>query len=60
MRMSALILSGVAVLVVLGAVAFRLLVGASQLAGLAAHGRLPMLPKSWRRFLLDEHYHKPN
>jgi hypothetical protein len=55
MNTSALIASGVAILVVLAAIIFRLLFGASQVAGAAALGRLPKLPKSWRRFLFDEH-----
>jgi hypothetical protein len=53
MTMPAVIASGIAILIVLGAVAFRLLLGAGQLASASALGRLN-LPKSWRRFLLGE------
>lgn len=53
MTTPAIIASSVAILLVLGAVAFRLLFGASQLASAAALGRLN-LPKTWRRFLLGE------
>jgi len=60
MSTSTLIASGVTVLIVLAAITFRLLLGASQVAGLAALGRLPKLPKSWRRFLFDEHDDRPN
>lgn len=55
MDTSALVATGVTVLIVMGAIIFRLLFGASQVAGLAALGRLPKLPKTWRRFLFDEH-----
>jgi hypothetical protein len=54
MAMPALIASGVTILAVLAAIAFRLLFGASQLAAMGGLGRLPV-PKSWRRFLFDEH-----
>jgi len=54
MTVPALIASGVAVLVVIAAVAFRLLFGASQVAAAAGLGRI-RIPKSWRRFLFDEH-----
>jgi len=60
MSTSTLIASGVTVLIVLAAITFRLLLGASQVAGLAALGRLPKLPKSWRRLLFDEHDDRPN
>ena len=60
MSTSTLIASGVTVLIVLAAIIFRLLLGASQVAGLAALGRLPKLPKSWRRFLFDEHDDRAN
>jgi hypothetical protein len=53
MTTPAIIASGVVILVVLAAVAFRLLFGASQVASASALGRLN-LPKSWRRFLLGE------
>ena len=43
------------VLFVLGLAAFRLLWGASQLTSGAALGRGPKVPKSWRRWLFDEH-----
>jgi Protein of unknown function (DUF2934) len=55
MNTSALIATGVTVLIVLAAIIFVLLFGASQVAGLAALGRLPKLPKNWRRFPFDEH-----
>ena len=60
MNMAALIATGVTVLIVLGAIIFHLLFGASQAAALAGLGRLPNLPKSWRRFLFDEHNDKSN
>jgi hypothetical protein len=60
MSTPALIASAAAVLIVVAAIVFRLLVGASQVAGLAALGRLPKLPRSWRRFLLDERSDKSN
>ena len=55
MNTPALIATGVTVLIVLAAIIFRLLFGASQVVALAGLGRLPKLPKSWRRFLFDEH-----
>lgn len=55
MSSSTLVASGVTVLIVLAAIIFRLLYLGSQVAGLAALGRLPKLPKSWRRFLFGEH-----
>lgn len=58
MNTPALIATGVTVLIVLAAIIFRLLFGASQVAALAGLGRLPKLPKSWRRFLFDEHVDK--
>lgn len=60
MSSSTLVASGVTALIVLAAIIFRLLFGASQVAGLAALGRLPKLPRSWRRFLFDEHDDKSN
>jgi hypothetical protein len=51
-------LSAVAVIVVLAI--FRLLVGASQVAGGAGLGRGPKLPKSWRRWLLGERNNPTN
>lgn len=58
MTTPAIIAAGVAILLGLGAVAFRLLLGASQLASAAALGRLN-LPKTWRRFLLGERTNQP-
>jgi hypothetical protein len=55
-----LIATGVIVLILLAAIVFRLLFGASQVAALAGLGRLPKLPKSWRRFLFDERDDKSN
>ncbi len=60
MNTLALVATGVTVLIVLAAIIIRLLIGASQVAALAGLGRLPKLPKSWRRFLLDEHDDKSN
>jgi hypothetical protein len=54
MSSSALTTAGGTVLILAGAIVFRLLFGASQASALAALGRLPTLPKSWRRFLLGE------
>lgn len=44
-------------LIVIGLGAYRLLSAASSAASGAALGRLPILPKSWRRWLLDERPH---
>jgi hypothetical protein len=55
MNKSQLIASAVTVLIVAGAIAFRLLWAGSQAASGAALGSLPILPKSWRRWLLGEH-----
>jgi hypothetical protein len=55
MNKSTLIASLLTVFFVLGLVIFRLLWAASQVASLAGLGRLPRLPKSWRRWLFDEH-----
>jgi hypothetical protein len=52
-----LIASGTAVLIVVVAIIFRLLFAGSQIASNAALGRLPQLPKSWRRWLLGERNH---
>jgi hypothetical protein len=60
MNTPALIATGATVLIVLAAIIFRLLFGASQVAALAGLGRLPKLPRSWRRFLFDEHDDKCN
>ena len=54
MNTAALIATGTTVLIVVAAIVFRLLFGASQVAGLAALGRLPRLPRSWQRFLFGE------
>jgi hypothetical protein len=54
MNTSTLIASLLTVVFVLGLVIFRLLWAASQVASLAGLGRLPKLPKSWRRWLFDE------
>jgi hypothetical protein len=55
MNKSALIASALTVLFVLGLVAYRLLWAASSVACAAGLSRLPELPKSWRRWLFDEH-----
>jgi hypothetical protein len=55
MNKSELIASATTVLIVLGLVAFRLLWAGSQAAAGSALGSLPMLPKTWRRWLLGEH-----
>jgi len=55
-----LIASLVTGLIVLVAVIYRLLWGASQVAGLSALGRLPKLPKSWRRWLFGERNNTSN
>ena len=59
MNKSELITSAITILIVAGAVAFRLLWAGSQAASSAALGSLPMLPKSWRRWLLGEHNSTP-
>lgn len=60
MNTPALIASGAAVLIVVAAIVFRLLFGASQVASLAALGRLPKLPRSWERFLFGQSKDKSN
>ena len=45
----------ITVLVVLGLVAYRVLWAASSAASATGLGRLPMLPKAWRRWLFGEH-----
>jgi len=55
MNKSQLIASAITILIGAGAVAFRLLWAGSQAASSVALGNLPMLPKSWRRWLLGEH-----
>jgi hypothetical protein len=55
MNKSAMIASFFTVLVVLGVVAYRLLWAASSVASAAGLGRLPKLPKGWRRWLFGEH-----
>lgn len=57
MNILGIIAIGATVLIALAAVIFRLLFAGSQIAGLAALGRLPQLPKSWRRWLLGERNH---
>jgi hypothetical protein len=54
MNKSAMIASLFTVLVVLGVVAYRLLGQRHPLLGGAGLGRLPKLPKSWRRWLFGE------
>jgi hypothetical protein len=54
MNTASLIASAVTILFVLGIVVYRLLWAASQVASLAGLGRLPKLPKTWRRRLFDE------
>jgi hypothetical protein len=46
----------VTVLIVLGLVGYRRLWAASGAASAAGLGRLPILPKSWRRWLLNDHH----
>jgi len=64
MNTSTLVVPSIVVLIVLGAVLFRLLWGASQVAAGAGLGGLAYLPKSmqrWiRRWLFDEHHIPPN
>ncbi|MGB7435902.1 MAG: hypothetical protein WBR26_22500 [Candidatus Acidiferrum sp.] len=45
---------GITLFIVIGLVAYRVLWAASSAASSAALGRLPILPKSWRRWLLGE------
>jgi hypothetical protein len=52
---SSLIATILTVLFVSGLVVYRLLWAASGVASAAGLGRLPKLPKSWRRWLFDEH-----
>jgi hypothetical protein len=59
MNKSSLIAAALTILFVLGLVIFRLLWAASQTASAAGLGRLPMLPKSWRRWLFGEHNDSP-
>ena len=59
MHISSILPVVITILFVLGLVAFRLLWGASQLTSGAALGRGPKLPKSWRRWLLDERENPP-
>jgi hypothetical protein len=49
-----LVAFGITLLIVLAAVAYRLLWAASAAASGAALGRLPILPASWRRWLLGD------
>jgi hypothetical protein len=46
--------------VLVGVVAYRLLWAASSVASAAGLGRLPELPKSWRRRLFDERNDSPS
>jgi hypothetical protein len=55
MNISTLIASLLTIVFVLGLIIFRLLWAASSVTALAGLGRLPRLPKSWRRWLFDEH-----
>jgi hypothetical protein len=57
MDKSSLIASAVRVLLVLGILVYRLVWAASQVASSAGLGRLPRLPKSWRRWLFGERTH---
>jgi len=60
MNTPALIASGAAILTIAAYIVFRFLFGASQVASLAALGRLPKLPTSWQQFLFDEYKDKSN
>jgi hypothetical protein len=55
MNRPTLIASALTILFVLGLVVYRLLWAGSQVASAAGLGRLPKLPKSWRRWLFGEH-----
>ena len=59
MSTSSLIASAITVVFVLGLVAYRLLWAASQTASAVGLGRLPKLPKTWRRFLFGERNDTP-
>lgn len=59
MNTSRLIASLLTVFFVLGLIIFRMLWAASSVAATAGLGRLPHLPKSWRRFFFDEHTDVP-
>jgi hypothetical protein len=54
MNMSALIAPAIAVLFALGLVAYRLFWAASSVASATGLGRMPALPKNWRRWLMGE------
>lgn len=54
MNHSSLVATVLTVLFVLALVIFRVLWAASQTASAAGLGRLPILRKSWRRWLLGE------
>lgn len=54
MNKSAMIASFITVLFVAGIIAYRLLWAASSVASAAGLGRLPKLPKGWRRWLFGE------
>ncbi len=57
MNKSTLIASFSTIVFVLGLIIFRLLWAGPQVAAAA---RLGLLPKSWRRWLFDEHNDTPN
>jgi hypothetical protein len=57
MHTSDLMALGITLLIVLAVVAYRLLWTASWAASGSALGRLPILPKAWRRWLLGERRH---
>jgi hypothetical protein len=59
MNKSAMIASFFTILVA-GVVAYRLLWAASSVASAAGLGRLPKLPKSWRRRLFGERNDNPS
>ncbi len=54
MNSSSLVASALTALFALSLIVYRLLWAASGVASAAGLGRLPKLPKSWRRWLLDE------
>ena len=50
-----IIAAALTALCVLGFVLYRLIWAGSQVAAAGGLGRLPKLPKSWRRWLFGEH-----
>jgi hypothetical protein len=54
MNPSTIVASLLTIVFVLSLIIFRLLWAASSVTALAGLGRLPKLPKSWRRWLFDE------